>query len=220
MNSKLQRQLYGPGWAEVIFGAVLSLLLGIVLAAVCLVLKPVQAVKALPKELEPGMIYYLEGSKNASNARLTEAKLKSFVDGGSVVLTEEDLNVLTAPAAKPAPAPGGDAKAQTVTPGVVNFRIRDSVLQIGFPVQLNIQGLELNVILQARGGFEKDGDSFEFVPAEFYLGSCPLQRLPFVESMLMKRLLASAAAPAEWTDAWKRVSAVAVEESTLRLTVE
>ena len=38
MKSKVRRQKEGPGWVEVIFGAILSLALGVVIAAVYLVL--------------------------------------------------------------------------------------------------------------------------------------------------------------------------------------
>lgn len=223
MNTKLQRELHGPSWTEVIFGAVLSLVLGVAAAFVYLVLKPVETVKALPKEPVADVVYYLEGSRNAGNARQATAKQKAFIEGGSVVLNEEELNVLTAPPVK-SPAAGAAAEATAskpmVAPGVVNFRIRDSVMQIGVPLQLNIQGLELNLILQARGGFVKEGSTFTFAADEFLLGSCPLQRLPMAGDALVKRIIASAAVPAELTEAWRHLSDVAVEGSTLRLTAE
>jgi hypothetical protein len=47
--SKVDRAIYGPGWGEVIFGALLSLVLGVVLGALLLVLKPVVIAKETPK---------------------------------------------------------------------------------------------------------------------------------------------------------------------------
>jgi hypothetical protein len=218
MNKKLQRELNGPSWTEVIFGAVLSLALGVVLAAAYLVLKPVETVRELPKEPAAGVVYFIEGSRNAANAREVEAKQRALIEGGSAVLNEEELNVLTAPPPKPKDDTAAPAESKMVTPGALNFRIRESVLQVGLPLNLNVQGLEFTVILQTRGGFVKKGDTFAFVPDEFYLGSCPLQRLPFIEGMLIKRIRAGVTIPAELTDAWRNLSGVVVEGKTLRLT--
>lgn len=218
MNKKLQRELNGPSWTEVIFGAVLSLALGVVLAAAYLVLKPVETVRELPKEPASGVVYFIEGSRSASNAREVGAKQRTLVDGGSAVLNEDELNVLTAPPPKPKADAAAPAESKLVTPGVLNFRIRESVMQIALPLNVSVQGLEFTVILQARGGFVKKGDTFRFVPDEFYFGSCPLQRLPFIERILIQRIMAGVAIPAELTTAWKNLSGVAVQGNTLRLT--
>lgn len=218
MNKKLQRELNGPSWTEVIFGAVLSLVLGIVLAAAYLVLKPVETVREMPKEPATGVVYFLEGSRNSSSAREVEAKQRALMEGGSAVLNESELNVLTAPPPKPKDDAAAPEESKMMTPGALNFRIRESVMQIAVPLNLNVQGLEFTVILQTRGGFVKKGDTFTFVPDEFYLGSCPLQRLPFIEGMLIKRIMAGVAIPAELAAAWRNLSGVVVEGNTLRLT--
>lgn len=219
MNKKLERELHGPSWTEVILGAVLSLLLGVVLAAVYLVLKPVATVKELPKEPAADVVYYIEGTRDLTKSRQAAAKQKAFVQGGSVVLNEDELNTLlgvTPKAADPAAAPA----EKTITPGTPNFRIRDNVLQIGVPVQIKVAGFAQNVIVQARGGFAQHGDTWVFDPTEFYVGSCPLQRLPAAEGFLMKQIMGGATIPEDLTAAWKRLTGVAVEDATLRLTVE
>ncbi|ACB77095.1 hypothetical protein [Opitutus terrae] len=221
MNKKLERELHGPSWTEVILGAVLSLLLGVVLAAVYLVLKPVAAVKELPKEPATDVVYYLEGTRDLTKARQAAAKQKAFVQGGSVVLNEDELNTLLGltPAVAKSEAEAAAAE-KTITPGTPNFRIRDNVLQIGVPVQIKVLGFAQNVIVQARGGFAQRGDRWVFDPTEFYVGSCPLQRLPAVEGMLVKQVMAGATIPEDVAAAWQRLTGVAVEGSALRLTVE
>ena len=216
MNKKLERELNGPTWTEVILGALLSLLLGIALAAVYLALKPVTTVKALPQEPAPGVVYYIEGSRNSVSLSALAAKQKTFIEGGSIELTEDEVNQFVGAAAKTAAA--ADA-AQNVGAGVPNFRIRDGVMQIGIPLQLDLAGFAPRVILQARGGFEKRGDVFVFSPSELYLGSCPLQRVPAATGLVMKRIYGSLNVPEEIATSWRQLSDVSVEGSKLRLTM-
>ncbi|MEO6876625.1 MAG: hypothetical protein ABI222_17560, partial [Opitutaceae bacterium] len=90
--NKFDRSHYGPGWAEVVLGAVLSVVLGVVLAAVFFIFRPVTLVKELPKEPIPGMVYHIDGSRDYANARRLTAKQRFFVKGGSVVVNEDELN--------------------------------------------------------------------------------------------------------------------------------
>ena len=226
MSKKLDRQLYGPSMTEVLFGAVLSLLLGAVLAAVYLVLSPVTQVKELPKQRVDGMIYYIEGSRDTSKARQASEKQKAFLQGSAVTVNEDEINTIIVPipaappnpAKKPAPgAPAAPPAAQGLSAGTPNFRIKDSVLQMGIPLQVSALGFEQKVILQTRGSFVKNGEVFAFEPTELYLGSCPLQRLPGVPQALLRRVMASVAVPPEMAAAWAKLSEVAVDGSSLRL---
>lgn len=89
MSKKIDRALYGPSWVEVILGAVLSLVLGGLLATVYLVIKPVQTVKEMPKEKDivRGAIYYIEGSNDATKGKQWTRKRQQLAAGESVVLT-------------------------------------------------------------------------------------------------------------------------------------
>lgn len=224
--AKVESASQGPSLTEVILGAVLSLVLGVVLAAVYLALQPVTTGKELPKEPVAGMVYYLEGSRDSGKARQAAAKQKTLLQGGSVELSEDELNsLLTSTATPVAPAPKSGAAAAPATTAITaetpNFRVRDGVLQIAVPVRVSVSllGLDQKIIVQARGGFEKRGEQFVFVPSECYAGSCPLQRLPMVEGMLMKRFVAAAAVPEELAAAWRKLSDVSVQGATLRLTM-
>jgi hypothetical protein len=217
-NKKIDRELNGPSWTEVIVGAVLSLLLGVVLGAALLVFRPVATVKELPKEPDADTVYFVPGTSDATKARQAQAKQKAFLEGGSVVLNEDEVNVLTAPAAKPGAKPAAPS-GQTLASGAPNFRIRHSVLQVAVPLTVNVAGFQHEILVQARGGFAKDGDSYVFTPTEFYVGSCPVQRLPVVESLITKRLLAAAPEADALVAAWRKLAEVAVEDSTLRLSM-
>ncbi|MEO5957957.1 MAG: hypothetical protein ABIR80_02485 [Opitutaceae bacterium] len=229
MNKRLDRVVNGPSWTEVVFGALLSFALGVVIAVALLVLKPVVAVKQLPKETErdPKAVYYVEGSRLTSRATAAAGKRKDWVEGKSVTATEDEINSLVEAAASPnAKAadkkPGekgavarGDEMLATGTP---NVRIRDGVMQIAVPVTVSVLGSAQNAIVQARGGFAKKGDAFVFEPTEFYLGSCPVQRLPFLAGYARKKLLA-ARVPADIALAWSKLANVEIDGNSLKLTM-
>lgn len=228
--SKVDRAIHGPGWAEVVLGAVLSLILGVVIGAVLLILKPVISVKEMPKEADraPGAVYYIEGARDTSKARQVLAKRKAFDEGQSVKVTEDEINALAAAANAPAPAKPGDKAAPApaptnsglITAGTPNVRIRDGVMQVGVPVTLNVFGFEQHVVAQARGGFEKRGDVFAYDPTEVYLGSCPIQRLPFLSGYIRDKVMAAQPVPEDIATAWKKLANVTIEGNTLNLAMQ
>jgi len=230
--------MHGPGWGEVILGAALSLALGVVLGAVLLVLKPIKQVKELPKELERNTVYYIEGSHDSSKAKQALPKRKAFAEGQSVTVTEDEINSLiggpaTPPAATP-PAKAGDKKApekkddkaaaaasgEMLATGSPNVRLHDGKMQVCVPVSVNVLGVGQTVTFQARGDFEKRGDVFVFTPDQLYLGSCPVQRLPFLQGFVVKKFLESQPIPEDIATSWRKLASVSVEGSTLKLAMQ
>ena len=213
-----------PSWAEVLIGAGLSLMVGVVLGAAYLVLKPVETVQFLPQPPVAGEVYFREGSRDTNKGNTWLRKRQAFLDGQSIDLTEDELNTAVAtpiekpkggagqPASAAKPAPADDA---LLTPGAVNFRIDGGQVQVGVPVRVNL--LDATVIVQAAGGFVKKGDTFTFVPKVFYVGSCAVDRLPIVEGLIMGRLFAAQGVPKELTDAWAKLANVSVDGKTLKL---
>ena len=235
----------GPSWVEVILGAALSALLGVALGAVLLIARPVVTAKEMPKEADrdPRAVYYVEGSRDPGKARQAAAKRQAFVAGQSISVTEDELNALAAPAPGPgapaapkpgekkgpdgkdpkakdakeaAPAAGGD---ESFAVGAPNFRINSGVMQVGVPVTVNALGLGQKIIAQARGGFTKEGNLFVYDPKELYLGSCPVQRLPFLSGYVRNKFVAGHPIPEDIKTAWAKLSNVAIEGNTLKLTM-
>jgi hypothetical protein len=97
MSKKNIRTANEPSWSEVILGAVLSVALGGLLGVVLLAIKPVAAVKELPKEPVAGMIYYVQGSRDSGQAKQAAAKRKLFAQGTSVTVTEDEINSFLPP---------------------------------------------------------------------------------------------------------------------------
>jgi hypothetical protein len=242
MSKKSDRAKYGPSWAEVTLGAALSLGLGIVLGALLLIVRPVVVAKEMPKEADRDRkaVYYIEGSRDPGKARQAAAKRQSFVAGQSISVTEDEINSLItpnpaagAPGAKPkAPekpkdpkakdgkdaAPAGDS-GDALAVGSPNFRINSGLMQIGVPVTVNALGLDQKIIVQARGGFTKDGNVFVYDPQELYFGSCPVQRLPFLSGYVRSKFLAGQPIPEDIKTAWTKLSNVAIDGNTLKLTM-
>lgn len=233
MSKKVDRALHGPSWTEVILGAVLALLLGGALGAVLLILRPVVEVREEPKERASKTVYYIPGSNNAAKAREALAKRKAFVEGQSVTVVEDEINALLAAsaasekakagqqgkAATPADksAPAGNASSDYIAAGVPNVRIREGVLQVGVPVTIDLLGKK--VIAQASGGFVKQGDIFVYEPETLHLGSCPVQRLPFLSGFVRSKFLAGQSIPEDIKTAWTKLANVTIEGNAVKLTM-
>jgi hypothetical protein len=229
-SRKIDKAKYGPGWGEIIIGAVLSLALGAVLAVAFLVAKPVAAVKELPKERPVGTVYYIEGSRSTENGKQWLRKKQLLTEGSSVTLNEDELNawITTETAAPPPAKPAAGQKAAPPAPtaglielGTPNFRIHDGLLQIGSKGTLNLDwfGLKQSIIVQVAGRFVKQGGGFVFAPEQFCVGSCPIHRLPGLGGLVFRRLLAKEKVPDDLADAWKKLTDVSIEGNTLKLTM-
>jgi hypothetical protein len=236
MRKKIDRAAHGPGFVEIVLGAVLSVILGVALGAVLLILRPVVIEKQMPKEPVRGAIYYIEGSKDTSKARQALAKRKAFVQGQTVTVTEDEINSLISPgqaAAAPAAPPKAGEKAKApekakeaaaapasdemIAAGAPNVRINGGELQVGVPVTINALGLGQKVIVQARGGFVKKENGFVYEPSSIYFGSCPVQRLPFVSDYVRTKALSSDAIPEDIKTSWAKLANVSIEGNALKL---
>ena len=217
----------------------ISLVLGVLIGAALLIFRPVVVVKEMPKEdaRVPGAIYFVEGSRDGTKGRAAAAKRKSFVEGQTVTVIEDELNALTGPAAnfgsgatpnapkapeKKATDKAGATEAEgeeMIITGTPNFRLRDSLMQVGVPVTLNLLGMSEKVVVQTRGGFAKQGDIFVYEPAEFYIGSLPISRLPMVSKYAREKFLHSQVIPDDIKTAWAKLVHVSVEGNVLKLTM-
>ncbi|HTJ77461.1 MAG TPA: hypothetical protein VL357_00540 [Rariglobus sp.] len=229
--TKTERALRGPGIFEITLGVVMSIMLGVVLAAVYLILKPVAAVKELPKEPVIGAVYFLQGETNSSKATQWKRKRQMLSEGGTadISFSEEELNawiasvVPQAPVAPKAAPAKADAKPVASGPLVVmdrpNFRIRDGVLQVGVPTTINAFGVSTSLIFQTRGHFSKGQNGYVFVADELYVGSLPTQLVPGLKNLIVSRLMAAEEIPDDLRTAWGKLSLVTVEGNQLRLSL-
>jgi hypothetical protein len=232
MARKIEKALYGPSIVEVVCGAVLGLIAGVLTACVYLVFKPVPTVREIPKEQPRGMVYYLPGSESKVRGTAWQAKQKQFLSGTTVQLNEDELNSwltasikLDAPpaSAKPAgntppPAPPAGAVPDAIfIPSKPNIKITGDKLQLGMNCTLNWYGVMTDVTFQSSGTFTKDGDHYVYTPETVYLGSCPLHYLPGVAPLLISHIISKGKAPDEFRDAWYKLNDVVVSGTSLKL---
>lgn len=231
-DKKIDKALYGPSVTEVALGAVLGLILGVLVACVYLVSKPVSQVKALPKEPSRNVVYYITGSESSAKTRNWQAKQKLFLAGTSVSVVEDELNAwaLSAvaaapkPGAKPAPADKAEeakpAAEGLIIPYAPNFRVVEDKLQIGLKCTLNWFGVTFDTTALSTGSFTKSGDQVVFVPETLYLGSCPLHLLPALPGLLASQIIAREKVPDEIRTAWTKLTAVTIEGGAVKLNVQ
>jgi hypothetical protein len=227
--SLIPKRHRSPTWFEVLLGAALSVALGIVLGGIYLATRPVKVVGDIPKDAAPTAVYYIQGVKGYYATSPVEAKKKAFLEGESVTFDESELNVLAGGPAKPPPPP--TPKNTLVQPpppppikeydiAPLNVRIHDGKIQFAEVYTLNEYGFSGSIVVQARGGITKNGDTFEFEPDVFYVGCCPLQRIPVVRSLLLNKLLFVNPFPPDLVEAWSKVADVTLEGSKLRLKIQ
>lgn len=214
MRRNIDRALHGPSLTEIVLGAVLSVLLGIAVGAALLITRPVVRATELPKQPKPDVVYYIEGLRVGS-AQDAMAKLRQLPNGRPVRLTEADLNALALSLKPPAAAANG--QAGTFVLGTPNVRIRRGVMQVAVPVTVNVLGFAERVLVQARGGFAKEGTTYQFEPDELYFGSCPVQRIPFLATYVRNKVMASVPPPV--ATAWSKLTSVAVRGDALAVTM-
>ena len=124
----------------------------------------------------------------------------------------------TKPAPPAAPAAAPAFTAAQLAPGVINFRVHGGVLQAAMAGSFNLAGLEIAPLVQLRGDFGKGADGFVFQPAEFYVGSLPVHRIPGLSAWLLNKMLAAQKSmPEDLKTAWQKLGAIAIEGDTLRL---
>jgi hypothetical protein len=229
-STKIQRALHGPSVFEVLFGAVLSVVLGAAIAAVYLLFKPVETVRALPKEPDPTMVYFVEGNRDVMKARAWVRKRQQLAESvpGEVVFTEEELNAWAGEIGKPDPkdvAAGGAQQPQVgndfvmFKPKALNFRIADGALQAAVPGTVEFSGIPIPFVAQARGKFALRDGAWLFVPEELHLGSLAVHRFPWLMEKIVARYSEPGGPVHQAHQFLRRVTVIKIDGRTLRLTM-
>jgi hypothetical protein len=224
MISRSKKKQRGPTWFEVGFGAFLSVILGLALGAAYMVNRPVTKVTAIPKDAPAGAIYYIEGERDFNKEPEIDEMRKTFLTGGSVSVSEGELNEFlgemgklassddSQKAADKAPPPSG-----FVTPGTLNARMKDGKITLASTVTFTVLTVSVPIIVQATGTFSKHGSSFGFDPETFYVGGCPMMRFLFLRDWAQSKLLFAQAVPGDLAAAWSKLVGVSIDSSGLQL---
>ena len=243
-DKNIQKALYGPSYLEVALGAILGILLGVVAACLYFVFKPVEKALQIPKDPVANVVYLVLGKDSATRSKGWSAKKKTFISGGEILVREEDLNAWgatlsdykpedTKPVKPVAPAkPGAPAKpAAAAKPGepvaevkdvffavgAPNFSIKEGRLQIALVCKLNYYGIGSDVWVKVTGRFTRTGEVYEFTPAEFYFGSCPLHLIPGAPAYVTSKLISELKVTDEMQLAWGKVNIITIEGDQLKI---
>lgn len=234
VSRKIERAKHGPSVLEVFLGAALSLVLGVAAALVYLIVQPVQI--GLPdSKAEPmGPVTYVKGTQDEDHGKQWLRKKQLFTEGTSVDLNEDELNAWITAGTEPEPPKAADTKppapgkpaepaaaSKLIQFGTPNFRIANKMLQIGTEgeIDLDMVGIKRSLILQTSGRFVKTAGGIAFVPEQFYIGSCPLHKLPGVASFVFNHVMAEVKIPEDIAAAWKKLATVSIQENSLLLTM-
>lgn len=211
-----------PGVVGVIIGASLSIVLGALLAGVHLVFKPVEIVKAAPKEPVAGVRYFVQGGGAAAAGKAWERKKEAVATGrGEVGFAEGDLNAWAQETFKTPPETQEAKKDATflLVPGTPNLRLVGDELQLGVVTELVYFGTITPLVFQAHGGFEQSAAGWRYAPEEVYLGCFPLHRIPALVDLVATRFGTDGKLPPEVETVLARATAIKVtpEEFVVRM---
>jgi hypothetical protein len=214
--------------------------LGALLAAACLVFRPVEivapeaapAVKssatgaasapapAFSARREAGRVYYVTGSRDRAKGVRWMLKRQQLFEGTvrEVVFNEDELNLWFAWEPVGAPAPARGARSEWVEMQGIDFRIADGALCVGLPASIAAGPRRVPVLIQTRGGFAKRDDGLVmYAPDEIWVGAFPLHRVPRATQLLMARIPGRHALPGAGMDLWRKISRVTITGREMRV---
>ncbi len=204
-----------PGIVGILFGAVLSVSLGVLLGVLHLVAQPVEVVTSEPKEPAEGARYFIKGSSGGSAT--WEGKHSQLTEGsGEVAITEGELNAWSGETFEEVKVEQAEKDSSVlIIAGAPNFRLVGETLQVGTENKLVFFGGEAPLVLQAKGGFERVGERWKFNPAEAYLGGLPLHRVPALMGVAAKRFGPAATMPADVEKVLTQATQIALQDGEL-----
>jgi len=195
---------------------------GVFIAAVFLIVKPVNEVKRMPGEddIKPG-VYYVEGQRSGIDGAGWVAKRNELISETpfEFTLNEQEFNQWSSLSfgerRKELMVELGKAK---IEPGIPLFRIADDSLQVGIPIEINGVGENRQIILQAVGTFvEEKNRGFQFRPDKVYLGSCRIPNFRGISSLVVRSLAGVMSVPEDVRAAWPSITTAQVEGDVVKL---
>lgn len=198
-----------PGIVGIVFGAFSAIALGALLGCFHLASKPVQVVSTLPNEPVAGTRYFVQGA--AGSGSTWERKLERLkTASGEFGLTEADLNGWATAGFAEAKVEDAESIPVMIVAGKPNFRIQGTELQVGAINRVLFFGSPSPLVLQAKGGFEREGSKWVFAPKESFLGGLALHRVPALQSLVAGRFGAKDALPEDVKNLLARATQISV----------
>ncbi|MCH8475143.1 MAG: hypothetical protein LAT55_07940 [Opitutales bacterium] len=212
---------------EIIVGASLSLVLGLLASFAYLSLQPVEILSEPPEEGEfrSSAAYFVEGQAQGQYRNQWEGLLNQIQEvlrGGDldVTIREDDLNHW---AAANFVAPDEDEMERPFFGGVfpknLNFRVNEELIHIGIDMDYDGLGLRHVFKLQIIGGLEESRGQNEFSVGEVYLGQCRIPSIFGLRGFFLNRVRESYPVPPAIPNVLREAEVFEVNEGEIRLVV-
>jgi len=216
----------GPGSLRALVVGSLGILLwgslGVFIGGVYLINKPVNEVKRMPAEddIQPG-VYYVDGRRSGIDGAGWVAKRNEIISEApfEFTLNEQELNQWSSSSfgerRKELSVELGSAK---IEPGIPLFRVAESSVQVGVPIEISGLGENRRIILQATGTFVAGTDRGpHFQPDTVYLGSCRIPNFQGVSSLVVSGLAGAMGVPEDVNAAWPSITTAQVDGDAVKL---
>lgn len=223
MTKRRKRKQESSGTLTTVFEIMFGGIAGAAVAAIWLVLKPVQITDSPPRDAdEPPARHAVDyrpgklGLVRESQVRIKERAVMQQSDA-EVSLSEQEINrwLVTRFGASTATDVLGLGIEMRPEPPIV--RMAGEEMQVGVVYSFSGYDTKKNMVLQATGHFDRmNSGNFEFVPAKAYLGSCPLPS-GFVSRFVLKTFLSGFAVSDELKQAWSGLRDVVLGDGNLKL---
>lgn len=207
---------------EIIVGASLSMIFGLVASFVYLAFQPVQVLTEVPEEGEfrSRGAFFVEGQSRGQFRNQWESLLNQIQQGGRIDLTirEDDLNHW---ASANFVAPDEDELERPFFGGVfprdLNFRLDDNEIQVGLNMDYDGLGLRHIFRLQIIGSMESQRGRNQFDVDRVYLGQCRIPPFLGLRGFFLNRVRDSYPVPPVIENTLRDASVFEVREGEIRL---
>ncbi len=216
-SARKKEEPKGPKPYEVIIGAFLSVILGLLLAAVYLIAQPVEEVDELPPEAQQDRrtVYFVEGRTGSALDFDWRPKVTAFETGvsGSIELVEEELNQWAAIAFPDLEDMDSEGMV-AIIPRSINFRVEDDRLHIASSLEVSIFGFGGEYLAQTRGNLVQRDGRHVFAPESLALGGFRVPHDGLIK-LLVERVFSAIETPEELSESWSRMTRAEVQGDRL-----
>lgn len=161
----------GAHWLSITVGALLSIVLGVLLAGLTRALTPPQRVDELPETPEAGVVYYIEPSSPGILPEGWRQRWDTLLAGepGTYEFTSDEVALISELAFDlPEEDPAGPL---VIIPGTLHATLAEAGPLVSTEGTLRVFGIDVPLVVQAEVGFAAEGDAIAVVPRRLLFNS-------------------------------------------------
>lgn len=199
---------------NLIFGALVGIVIGALVGAVYLITHPVKVVTEVPDKYEPEMHYVLKGRTGGGDA--WKFKASELQEGKTeVTFLETELNRWSASFKTDFPE---EKPTLYLEPQRPVFRLEGDKLLVSAPAEAGFGAWKKTITLSLEGEFVPDESTLRIEPEKLYLGS--LCVVGPAKDFVWKKITSAYTVDEEFESLWSSVDTANIHESQLVLTAK